>query len=105
MKAGYKLFRRRADGTIGSLFIDKGRRVPVGVWLRAEDHPTNGYTHRPGWHAFYEPVAPHLRQDGDRVWCRVLLLGCQDFERPASQGGTWILAQRLKVLEVCGGQA
>lgn len=101
-KAGWKLFKRRADGSLGPLFINARLRVPVGVWMQAEDHPTKGYAHRPGWHATYAPVAPHLRQDGDRVWCRVLLQGCQDFQRPESQGGIWVLAQRLKVLEVVG---
>lgn len=100
MREGYKLFRRRADGSLGSLFINRRARVPLGVWLTAEDHRTKGYAHRPGWHATLKRYAPHLRQDGDRVWCRVQLRGCEECQRPESQGGTWLLAQGLKVLEI-----
>lgn len=100
MIRGFKLFRRRRDGSLGPLFINRRLRVPLGHWLQAEDHPTRGYAHRPGWHATLRPEAPHLRQGGDRVWCRVSLEGVRRYERPESQGGTWILAKRLRVDEV-----
>lgn len=100
---GYKLFRRRKNGTLGPLFINRKQVVPVGVWLEAEDHPTPGYAHRPGWHATLEKSAPHLREGGDRVWARVELCGYRTFDRPQSQGGTWVLAKRLKVLEIIDG--
>jgi len=96
---GYKLFNLRKDGSIGPLFINRRQRIKLGVWYDAEDHPTKGYAHRPGWHATLEPVAPHLSTKG-RVWCRVLLQGCRKFDRPQSQGGTWILAERLCVVAV-----
>jgi hypothetical protein len=96
---GYKLFRQRKDGTLGPLFINARLRVPVGEWLEAEDHPTKGFAHRPGWHATLKQEAPHLSEKG-RVWCRVALEGCKLYDRPESQGGTWVLAERLKVLEV-----
>lgn len=96
---GYKLFRMRKDGTLGPLFINRTLRVPVGEWLEAEDHPTKGYAHRPGWHAAPTKHAPHLSEKG-RVWCKVLLEGVREYPRPKSQGGTWLLANRLKVLEV-----
>jgi len=89
---GYKLFRRRRDGSLGPLFINRKQRVPVGEWLEAEAHRTKGYAFRPGWHACMTPYAPHLRQGGDRVWARVELEGCEFHDRPAAQGGTWILA-------------
>lgn len=96
MKA-YKLFRLRKDGTLGPLFINARLRVPVGEWMPAEDHPTKGFAHRPGWHATLEPVAPHLSEKG-RVWCEVTLGGTvRRFERPESQGGTWVLADALRV--------
>lgn len=57
---GYKLFRRRANGTLGPLFINRRLVVPVGEWLTAEEHPTNGYAYRPGWHACLTPSATHL---------------------------------------------
>lgn len=101
---GYKLFRRRKDGTLGPLFINKRQVVPVGEWLAAEAHPTKGFAFRPGWHATLAPVAPHLKQgEGagkDRVWARVEMDGTTIYNRPESQGGTWVLAQRLRVLEI-----
>ena len=100
---GYKLFRRYRDGSLGPLFINRRLRVPIGVWLKAEAHRTPGYAFRPGWHAALRPYAPHLRTTGpDRVWCLVALRGTKRYERPESQGGTWILAQYLKVRVVLG---
>lgn len=100
----WKLFKRRKDGTLGPLFINARQRVPVGEWLEAEDHPTKGFAHRPGWHATLVPEAPHLAMADNRVWCRVEVGGeIREFKRPHSQGGTWVLAERLKVLEICEG--
>jgi len=96
---GYKLFRLRKDGTIGPLFINASQRIEVGKWYEAEDHPTPGYQRRPGWHATLKPVAPHLCER-NRVWCEVRLTGCSRFNRPQSQGGTWVLARKIKVVQV-----
>lgn len=99
--SGWKVFKRRKDGSVGPLFIDTRLRVPVGRWLRAEPHRTPGYAFRPGWHATIKPYAPHLRTSGpDRVWCRVSLRGVRRYERPESQGGTWLLAAWLRLDEV-----
>lgn len=95
----YKLLRLRRDGTLGPLFINRRQVIPVGVWLNAEDHPTPGYAHRPGWHAAKDPVAPHLSKKG-RVWARVQLSQAQELKRPASQGTTWLLARKMKVLKI-----
>lgn len=97
---GYKLFHQRKDGTLGPLFINRRQVVPVGTWLQADAHETKGYAFRPGWHACFTPNAPHLRQGGDRVWAKVELEGCRIYDRPESQGGAWVLADRLRVLEV-----
>ncbi len=97
---GYKLFKIRKNGTLGPLFINARQVVPMCEWLDAEDHPTTGYAHRPGWHATLKQEAPHLRQTGNRVWCRVALQGVRLYDRPESQGGRWVLASRLMVLEV-----
>jgi hypothetical protein len=97
---GYKLFRRRKNGTLGPLFINRAQVIPVGTWLPAENKPTKGYAVRPGWHACLRPIAPHLKQGNYRVWARVELEGTTLHERPAAQGGTWVLAQRLRVLEI-----
>lgn len=101
---GYKLLRRRKDGSLGPLFINVRQRIPVGVWLRAEAHRTKGYAYRPGWHCTLRPHAPHLRTTGpDRVWCLVSLVGVKTYDRPESQGGTWLLARRMRVEEVLTG--
>ena len=89
----YKLFRLRKDGTLGPLFINRRQRVPVGVWLDAEDHPTKGYKHRPGWHAMDAPHAKHLTER-DRVWMEVEL---DDVESTVMMGRTWYVAQRMRV--------
>jgi hypothetical protein len=99
-KIAYKLFRLRADGSLGPLFINRSQRVPVGLWVDAENHPTKGYALRPGWHCAAEPVAPHLKQSSERVWARCEIADFYPFTRPAHQGGEWLIAQRLKVLEV-----
>lgn len=100
----YKLFRVRKDGTLGPLFINRSQRIPIGVWLDAEDHPTKGFAHRPGWHLTETPHAPHLKQDGDRAWYAVEVEGERRVKRPASQGGEWILADRIKVIGPTGAR-
>jgi hypothetical protein len=98
----YKLFRRRKDGTIGPLFINRRQRVPLGQWLEAEDHPTSGFAHRPGWHCGVEPRAPHLtrgaKSSRDREWFVVEVADFTTFRRPDDQGGEWVLANRMRVL-------
>ena len=95
----YKLLRIRKNGTLGPLFINKRQVIAVGEWLDAEDHPTKGFAHRPGWHCAPSPWAPHLGIK-ERVWCKVLIDDHVDIPRPASQGGRWHLAKRMKVLSV-----
>lgn len=97
---GYKLFRRRKDGTYGPLFINRRQKLAPGEWYPAEDHPTKGYTYRPGWHICASPDhAPHLKHDIDgRVWCRVQFFDAERIQRPANQGGFWWLARRMRIL-------
>jgi hypothetical protein len=95
----YKLMRLRRDGTLGSLFINKKKVIPLNTWMQAENHPTKGYAHRPGWHCTLTPVAPHLSLQ-NRVWVVVEVKGCTFFERPISQGGKWVLATEMKVIKV-----
>lgn len=94
----YKLFKVRKDGSIGPLFINASQRIPIGEWLDAEDHPTKGFAHRPGWHATATPEAPHLSPVG-RKWFKVQLQGARELIRPGIQGGTWYLADKMKVVE------
>lgn len=98
MKA-YKLLNQRKDGSLGPLFINKRQRIQVGVELQAEDHPTKGYKHRPGWHCCLKPHTPHLSEKG-RVWCEVQIEDYKILDRPASQGGQWALANKMTVLRV-----
>jgi hypothetical protein len=97
MRTAYKLFTERKDGTIGPLFINRKQRIPIGVWLPAEDHPTKGYAHRPGWHCGAEPIAPHLSKEG-RVWYEVKIKDYQHHYRPAHQGSVWVVANWMKVV-------
>lgn len=99
----YKLFRVRKDGTIGPLFINRPLVVVPGERMEAESHPTKGFALRPGGHCTLAPVAPHLKTDlksGEiRKWYKVEVQGITTFQRPESQGGTWVLAKRLRVVE------
>ena len=96
---GFKLFRKRKDGTYGPLFINRKQKLQSGVWYDYEDKPTKGYAHRPGWHVCNRPYAPHL-SNRDRVWCRILFVPMGDpIIRPESQGGIWHLASSIKIEE------
>lgn len=97
---GYKLMRRRKDGSLGPLFINRRQRIEVGQWLEAEAHKTKGFAFRPGWHILNVPVAPHLKKTRDRVWVQVEFEEATQFQRPDSQGGMWFLAQRMKVTQI-----
>jgi hypothetical protein len=48
-----------------------------------------------------EPNAPHLKENlkngQKRVWVEVELKDIEYYDRPESQGGTWILAQQMKI--------
>ncbi len=97
---GDKLFRKRKDGTLGPLFINRKQRLSPGIYYEFEKHYTKGYAYRPGWHICSEMNAPHLRQGGDRVWAKVNFIPMAVIERPKSQGGTWYLGSAMKILEV-----
>ena len=99
----YKLLRVRRDGTLGPLFINKRQIIPLGEWLPAEDHPTKGYAHRPGWHVAPAPLAPHLSERG-RVWMKVEVREYEELVRPASQGGMWYLAKWMRVIPSTVGE-
>lgn len=94
----YKLIRKLKDGSLSPLFINKKSRIPIGVWMNAEYHPTKGYAGRKGWHCTLKPNAPHLSEK-DRVWVEVEIEDFEYYNRPESQGGTWVLAQRMKIIK------
>lgn len=97
MKA-YKLIRKMKDGSLSPLFINQKSRIPIGVWMNAELHPKKGFAVRKGWHCTLEPKAPHLSEK-DRVWVEVEIEDFEYYDRPESQGGTWVLAQRMRVIK------
>lgn len=94
----YKLVRKMKDGSLSPLFINKKSRIPFGVWLPAEAHLTKGFAFRKGWHCVLEPIAPHLSKTG-RVWVEMELEDYKAYNRPEAQGGTWILAQQMKIIK------
>lgn len=93
----YKLFRKKKNGALTSLFINKTKELPIGEWMKFEDIPTKGYASRPGWHCTKEPVVHHLSSRG-RVWCEVEIQGFSLVERPKSQGGVWYLADYMRII-------
>ena len=95
MKA-YKLVRKMKDGSLSSLFINKTNRLPIGIWMKAEEHNTKGIAFRPGWHCTLKPEAPHLSPKG-RVWVEVEVNDFTYEKRPESQGGTWLLAKAMRI--------
>lgn len=102
MKA-YKLFRLLKDGSIAPLFINQKMRLKEGVWYQAENHPTKGFAERMGWHCCLTPLAPHLSMKPkggcERIWVEVEVEDYTMYDRPESQGGSWVLANRLKVIK------
>lgn len=96
----YKLVRQRKDKSLGPLFINTKLRIPFGKWLKAEEHPTKGFAFRPGWHCTFSKYAPHLSTK-DRVWARCEVKDFETYDRPKSQGGTWILAKYIRFLSIC----
>ena len=97
----YKLVRQLRDGSLSPLFINRKSRLTVGEWMDAEPHRTQGFKFRPGWHCTLLPSAPHLTKKG-RVWVEVEVENFELVERPQNQGGTWVLAQRMKVIGLFG---
>jgi len=93
----YKLVNKRADGTLGPLFINRRLRLYTD-WMEAENHPTKGFAVRPGWHCTAKPEAPHLSERG-RVWVEVEIEDYEVIQRPESQGGIWYLAARMRIVK------
>lgn len=98
----YKLVRKAKDGTLYPLFIDKGRPYIIGEAREAEFHPTKGFAPRFGFHCCFKPYAPHLKTElasgQKRVWIECEVDDFQSYNRPESQGGAWILANKLMVI-------
>lgn len=101
MKA-YKLVRKAKDGNLYPLFIDKTRPYVIGEPRAAEYVPTKGFAPRYGFHCCFIPLAPHLKTElasgQKRVWIECEVDDFKTYDRPESQGGKWILANKLTVL-------
>lgn len=96
---GYKLLRQRKNGSLGSLFINRKEILPFNHWIIAEPHRTKGFAFRPGFHVLQKANAPHLSKK-NRVWTRVAITDYTKQRRPESQGGCWLLAQKMIILEI-----
>ena len=99
----YKLVKLRKDGTIGSLFIGASRKYQLGEWYEAEELPKKGFSPRKGWHGFLSKESHHLTEKG-RTWA---LCEVEDFvimERPSSQGGNWVLANKIQFCKILEGE-
>ena len=96
MKA-YKLVRKLKNGELAPLFINQKHRFKIGITYPAESHRKKNFAYRPGWHCCLKPEAPHLTTKG-RVWVEVEITEPELYDRPESQGGTWVLAKTLKVI-------
>lgn len=98
----YKLLRIKKDGNLYPLFIHKTYATPIGEWMQAECYPTAGFAVRCGWHCCFSPFAPHLKTklaNGEqRIWVECEVEDWNSYDRPESQGGAWILAQRMKIV-------
>lgn len=101
MKA-YKLLRKLSDGNLYPLFIHKTYSTPINEWIQAKCYPTKGFAVRCGWHCCFIPFAPHLSMrfaSGEqRVWVECEIEDWTTYNRPESQGGNWILAQKMKIV-------
>lgn len=101
MKA-YKLLRKLKDGKLYPLFINKKESTPFGKWMEAECYPTKGFAVRKGWHCCFQPYAPHLSMqlaNGEqRVWVECEVEDFESYNRPESQGGNWVLAQKMRII-------
>ena len=96
-KDGFKLFEQDHKGNLYALFIDKKTVMPVGKWLKAENHPTKGFGPRPGYHIGEGiPSAPWLMSfDGTyksqrskywkRVWAEVWYVADIDYTEEVLQ--------------------
>jgi hypothetical protein len=99
----YKLVCKRKDGSLVPLFMGRDTPFKIGEWMTAENRLRKGFAERVGFHMTLSPNAPHLKRElksGEkRVWIKCEVSEYEYYNRPESQGGTWVLAQKIKVLE------
>ena len=103
MKA-YKLVRLGKDGNCYPLFINKKEAFRFGEEMTANSYPTPGFAVRNGLQCCFKPLAPHLKEElasGEkRVWIELEVDDYTTYDRPESQGGAWILANKIVPLRI-----
>lgn len=105
---GYKLLEMNIkSGKLYPLFIGKDKAAEIGTWLPAEDIPTRGFAHRPGWHVNAQlPFAPQLLDrfgrytsrrgmSFQRVWCEVSYAADIDYSAELRRTGARDLGDRI----------
>lgn len=103
----YKLLRVRPNGTVSPLFFERGKSLPIGVWIKATlGLVKKGFAPRSGFHTLAQPHAPHLNMElasGERreFW-EVEIKDYETFRRPDSQGGVWFLSNEMKLVKKVG---
>lgn len=94
---------RYKDGLFHSLFIQKKEGHKKGKWMKADCFPTKKFATRKGWHCCPIPFAPHLKMklaNGEkRIWVEVKIKNWKKYKVPESHGGTWLLAQEMKIIK------
>lgn len=100
----YKLVRKGKDGLLYPLFIDRNHPYVFGEERIAEYIPTKGFAPRCGFHCCFSPNAPHLKRKlasgEERVWMECEIEDYTTYDRPESQGGAWLLANKLKAVRI-----
>jgi hypothetical protein len=95
---GWKVFRVRDDGTLGSLFFGRRRVLLRGQWLGAHKGlHLSSLAYRPGWHVLLRRSAPWLTSKKDRrVMLRVEARGVISVY-VSPRGVPWLIAQEIRI--------
>lgn len=102
----FKLMRKRKDGSLGPLFVERNRVFVPGTVLFAHTiaRLPQGLRYRPGFHCCSKPEAPHLKlrlkSGEERVWCEVLLADYVEHPRPTCFGGMWLIGQVMEIIRI-----
>ena len=95
----YKIFKVRKDGSLGSLYCDTKAKYYLDKWYRSSPYYHPKLKFRPGFHATLKPYAPHIKIKKNRAWYKIDVEDYTFFDRPACQGGKWLVCKKMKILE------
>lgn len=108
----YKKVRKLKNGNYYPLFIGKTKKFEMGVKMRSEYLPTNGFAERSigknedgtemgGWHSCPLPTAPwiadELKSGEQRVWMECEAENVVEYQR---KEGTWYLSEFITPLRI-----